>query len=230
MLARRSQLTTAELARVARFHFEHDRHSAAVVRLFIRQLLSHYAAVAPAQWRFETGAHGRPEIIAPPLPLRFNLSHCDNLVVAAVVQRHSVGVDCELTRRQCSISALAERFFAPTEAAELRALPPEAQRQRFFDLWTLKESYIKALGLGLAQPLNQFTFRLLSRNGEEEQITLDDNERDFASNWRYWLLRPTADYRIAITLPTITPLPYRLVSRALLPTASVLAEPLQQVV
>src|SRR4029078_6585429 len=71
-----------------------------------------------------------------------------------------VGVDVEDRTRKGETVQIADRFFSPVEVAALRALPEERQRERFFDYWTLKEAYIKARGMGLAIPLDQFSFLL----------------------------------------------------------------------
>ena len=93
--------------------------------------------------------------------LRFNLSHTDGLVVCLVAVEREIGVDVEHTARAGSVGIeIAERFSSPSEVAELRSLPFADQRSRFFDYWTLKEAYIKARGLGLHLPLDQFSFHL----------------------------------------------------------------------
>ena len=71
-----------------------------------------------------------------------------------------MGVDVEDTERSGETVEIADQFFSPLEAAALRALPADRQRARFFDYWTLKEAYIKARGMGLAIPLEQFSFLL----------------------------------------------------------------------
>src|SRR6185436_18685723 len=93
--------------------------------------------------------------------LHFNLTNTRGLVACAVSVAHAeVGVDAEALDRSGETVAIADRYFSTEEVRALRALPESAQRQRFFAYWTLKESYIKARGLGLRLPLDQFSFRL----------------------------------------------------------------------
>ena len=101
-------------------------------------------------------------------PLHFNVSHTDGLVVCLVSTEHEVGVDVELFSRAPKLLELAPTVFAPRERAALAALPGAAQAGRAVTLWTLKESYIKARGMGLALPLDGFAFHFA-----DDQIRLD---------------------------------------------------------
>ena len=155
----RTLLTDEEHARVARYHFAHHRHAALVTRALVRSALSHYADVAPTDWRFVATDAGRPEIAAPDRhpSLRFNLSHTAGLIVCAVNVTRDVGCDVESLDRKTPLDQLAERYFSPVEAAELRACAESDRAERFFRYWTLKEAYMKARGLGLRIPLGSFS-------------------------------------------------------------------------
>lgn len=132
--------------------------------------------------------------------LRFNLSHTEGLVVLAVAET-DVGVDVEWLDRPGRTVELADRYFAPAEAAALQALPIELQRDRFFDLWTLKESYIKARGLGLAIPLASFTFSGFDTSPPSLRVTVDPpyaDRPDTAWSFGIWQLAP---HRLALAIP-----------------------------
>ncbi len=109
-----------------------------------------------------------------------------------------IGVDVEHTPRRTEALEIADRFFSPREVRDLRALPAGEQRSRFFDYWTLKESYIKARGLGLAIPLHRFSFVLPP--AAEPRLLLDPSLGDDAARWRFWLRSPTAEHRLALCL------------------------------
>lgn len=153
-------LTADERQKVLRYRFEKDRHSSLVTRALVRTVLSRYADVPPGDWRFVANQYGRPEISEPhgERSLRFNLSHTAGLVVCLVSRGRDVGVDVEDRTRDGNLLDVADRFFSPFEVRALRALPPEEQMDRFFLYWTLKESYIKARGMGLAISLSAFSF------------------------------------------------------------------------
>jgi 4'-phosphopantetheinyl transferase len=179
-------LTADEREKVARYRFEKDRHTSLVTRALVRTVLSRYAEVQPADWRFVANQYGRPEVSEPSeeRSLRFNLSHTRGLVVCLVSRGRDVGVDVEDRTRDGHLLDVADRFFSPFEVKALRALPPEEQMDRFFLYWTLKESYIKARGMGLAISLSAFSFDLDSpKNGI--RIFFEPTFADDPGRWRF---------------------------------------------
>lgn len=200
----KSLLTPEELARQQRYRFAKDQHSALITRAFVRDTLSHYAAVQPQDWRFDKGEKDKPEIVNPPLPLRFNLSHTQGLIICAITLEHDIGCDVEFIERNNDILGIADRYFSPLEIRELFSLPTEQQRSRFFDYWTLKESYIKAWGLGLAIPLDDFTFHIQPGNNqhinEGIHLSFAPHRIDYPELWHSWLLYPNATHRMAISV------------------------------
>ncbi len=209
-----SLLTDDETTKQQRYKFEKDRHDALITRAFVRDLLSYYADIAPCDWRFEKGEKDKPEIVTPPLPLRFNISHTKELIICVVTLDDDIGCDVENTTRTNDVLSIADRYFSPSETKELFALPKEQQRHRFFDYWTLKESYIKAWGLGLAIPLKDFSFNIAPFNADNS-VTKENNNIPMNSNitlaftehrvdepkvWRSWLFYPNDEHRIAISI------------------------------
>ncbi len=106
--------------------------------------------------KFETGKHGKPYIPNQD-DFHFNLSHSGDWVVCAVSHR-PVGIDVEKIKEVDF--AIANRFFSAQEARDLFLKEGEERKDYFFNLWTLKESYIKADGRGLSLPLNSFSFKI----------------------------------------------------------------------
>jgi 4'-phosphopantetheinyl transferase len=130
-------------------------------RVLVRSLLGGALGVAPASLQFVHNEWGRPALSPAfsPAAVHFNLSHTEGLIVCLVSSQHEVGVDTELLARAPELLALGPEVFAPKELKDLAALPLEERAQRAVVLWTLKESYIKARGMGLALPLDGFAFR-----------------------------------------------------------------------
>lgn len=195
-----AMLSADERARMQRFHFERDRQIYLVAHALVRTALSRYATCAPAAWAFTANEHGRPEI-APGTctrPLRFNLSHTRGLVAVAIALERDLGVDVEHLYPRSFDLDVAEHFFAPTEVAALAAQPADARRDRFFAYWTLKESYIKARGMGLALPLDQFAFDL--DRGDEITLTVDPRLEDDGRAWWFHQRRVTPEHRLAVAL------------------------------
>jgi 4'-phosphopantetheinyl transferase len=179
----RAVLSVDERSQLDRFVLERPRQEYLAAHVLVRTTLSRYADVAPEAWEFRTGPWGRPELVAPnaPIRLRFNLTHTDGLVACAVTRDRDVGIDAEARGRRPTTPDLADHFFAPAEAAALRALPEPMRSARFLDYWTLKEAYIKARGMGLAIPLDRFWFDL---DGAELAFTALDDEPA-----RWWFAR-----------------------------------------
>ena len=155
----RALLDAGEAAELERLASARGRREYLAARALVRTTLSRYAPVPPERWSFAKEPQGRPRIVDPPTPdLHFSVSHTAGLVACAVARAPRVGLDVEDTTRPVEALRIAERFFAADEARALRALPPARQRDRFFELWTLKEAYAKAVGLGLALPLDRVAF------------------------------------------------------------------------
>lgn len=198
--AYRTLLSPDEHERMARFVFERDRKAFLLTRALVRTMLSRYAPIAPADWQFIANVHGRPEILDRPAgvpDLRFNISHTDGLIACAVTIGREVGIDVENIGRHLHHD-VAGRHFAPKEVSDLRRLPDDEQQKVFFDYWTLKESYIKARGFGLALPLGDFAFEL--RPPHPPQITFEPSLEDDPASWQFLQEWPTPQHRLALAV------------------------------
>jgi 4'-phosphopantetheinyl transferase len=193
-------LGAEERERHGRFRFERDRDIYLVAHALLRRMLARVIGCAPDALAFVAGEYGRPEIAAPEFAkeFRFNLSHTHGLVACAVCRRGDIGVDVEYVERRVEIMGVSRHVFSEVEVEGIAALSGAAQRERFFELWTLKEAYIKAIGKGLSAPLRSITFDPTQpdpvpvRFGAEVQ---DDPER--------WCLRRFVvgrEHRLALAL------------------------------
>jgi Phosphopantetheinyl transferase len=112
----------------------------------------------------QTNEYGKPFI--PGYPYHFNISHSDDLIICGVSDIE-IGVDCQTVDTNSNIEGIIKRFFTPDEQSYVLSGSPSSTpelrtnnlelRTRFTELWTLKESYIKALGTGGATPLESFS-------------------------------------------------------------------------
>lgn len=198
--AYRSLLTEEERGKEFRFYFPDDQRRYLVTRAMVRTVLSRYLpAVDPRSWRFANNSYGRPEICnlsSAECGLRFNISHTRGLIAIGVAHQRELGVDVEnLRTREVSLD-IADRFFAEPEVAELATVPKRRQQDRFFEYWTFKESYIKARGMGLSIPLEQFSFHYPHERGVH--IAIDPQLEDDASRWAFWQYRPTEEHLLAV--------------------------------
>jgi 4'-phosphopantetheinyl transferase len=148
-------LSPDEQTRAARLPAAHARRRFVAARGALRTILGRYAGLAPAELRFCYGLRGKPALDLA-TPLRFNLSHSSELALLAVAHGREIGVDVEAIRADRELERIADRFFSAAEVAALRAAPPEERADAFYRCWTRKEAYIKAVGDGLAIPLDSF--------------------------------------------------------------------------
>lgn len=123
-------------------------------RALVRSVLAGYLDAKPEALTFVLGVHGKPELESAGR-LRFNVSRSGSLGLIAVTRGRDVGVDVEQIDSRRALGPIADRLFEADEAAELRSLPEATRIRRFFELWTQKEAYAKALGVGLSVPLER---------------------------------------------------------------------------
>jgi len=173
-------LDPAERERSQRFVFERHRRQYMAAHALTRVVLTATAdgAMAPADWRFETGIHGKPRIAGAKGPY-FNLSHCEGAVACAVSHETEVGVDVEFLDSQAPIK-IAETHFANGERVWLWQQAEERRSIGFFRPWTLKEAFIKATGQGLSQRPEDFAFAF-----EPLQVKFADPALGDAATWRF---------------------------------------------
>ena len=176
-------LSSDELDRAARFHFEKDRRRFIAGRAWLRTVLAHYLGTCSGDIRFDYGPRGKPSISGRD-DVRFNVSHSGDVVLLAVAKNRELGVDVEFVKGSTAGPEIAERFFSAAEVAELQSLPEEHQQAAFFAGWTRKEAYIKAVGVGLFGALDRFSVSLAPGN-VQISLHVHDNERESAR----WTLR-----------------------------------------
>ena len=143
-------LQAEEIVRYERLAQQRNRLEFLLGKWLTRICLSKYTGLAISDWQFTDNAYGKPqpsEGIGVQAPY-FNLSHSNGRAVMAVSRTPELGVDIEFTGRKRRVAKIAHRYFADEEIRALLALPESAQQSRFYELWSLKEAYIKARGLG----------------------------------------------------------------------------------
>tara|TARA_B100001146_G_C16199491_1_gene443506 strand:- start:1206 stop:1958 length:753 start_codon:yes stop_codon:yes gene_type:complete len=201
-------LSNDEISRGERFCFDRDRHRHLVTWALARTMLSSYADISPKAWEFGNNQYGRPHISGPVSApnLRFNLSHTRNLIACIVAPEFDVGIDVEDCRRNISGPAIARRYFSAREVAAFERLTKNEQAAAFFEYWTLKEAYVKAVGRGISLGLARFSFEL-----DDRSLRVDDPERrpprisfdglnDDPATWQFAQYKPTPHHAMAIAI------------------------------
>lgn len=193
-------LAADERERAERYRFRKDRERFVAARGLLRRILSRYCGLPPGQLKFDYNAYGKPclreEVNGQ--DVRFNVSHSGGLALYAVGSGRALGVDVERIRARVCEEQIAERFFSPTEVADLRSLPAGLQPRAFFNCWTRKEAYIKARGEGLSMDLDRFDVSLSP--GEPAALLKHRDDAREASRWVLRDLRVDAGYVAAIAV------------------------------
>ena len=167
-------LSPTELARAQTFRQRQWEFIA--TRIFMRLCLASYTGQAPGDLEIAAASSGKPYLTHS--PLQFNLSHCADRVALAV-SPNILGVDIEKQRKR-SVMEIAQRYFHPSEVAQLEAADADNQQALFFKFWTLKEAFFKALGGGIATGLDKASFTF-PRDTIQVSFApeLDQRERDW---------------------------------------------------
>jgi len=197
-------LDEAERDRAARFKLARNRREYLASHALTRVALSHAHALPPQSWRFSRNEYGKPSPI-PDCGLRFNQSNSVELAVCLLAlpcpkdgaAAAEVGVDVESFSRAEEIVPLAPQVFSEAERAQLDALPVDERPDRALSLWTLKEAYIKARGMGLSLPLQGISFLFETANMIRLEVDpgVDDNPR----RWRFCRI-DHAGHRLALVV------------------------------
>lgn len=190
-------LTPDEWERANRFRFDKHRRQYVVGRGALRTLLAAYKGTRPELVRFTYGPRGKPFLADDP-GFFFNLSNSDEMALIGFVQGREIGVDIEYRKPMPDCEQIAERFFSESERVVLRGIPADRKEEAFFNCWTRKEAYLKAVGEGLAAPLDSFDVTLAP--GEPPRMLTLRGDAAAASRWFFEHLRPAPDYIGAIAI------------------------------
>lgn len=191
-------LSLDEQERAQRFHFERHRQAFVVARGALRTILSRYVGVPASTLSFAYGRQGKPRL-AMAGSLQFNLSHSGEIALLGVTHLQTVGIDVEQIRELPDMLGVAEHFFARAEYEQLLQLPTNRHPQAFFECWTRKEAYLKAIGEGLTRPLDQF--RVSFGDGQPPRLLSVVGYPDEAGQWSLKSVVPALNYIAAVIVP-----------------------------
>ncbi len=193
-------LSTDERERAKRFHFQKHRHRFVIARGILRVLLARYLQAEPHQLRFDYGPNGKPSLAESyaQAKLRFNLAHSHEVGLYAMVHNRAIGINIEFVREDFDVIALASKYFSPLEFSSLCSLPIAEQKKAFFNCWTRKEAYIKAVGQGLSLSLDGFDVSLAP--GVPAQLLSIGGEPQPALQWSLRELPVGSTYSAAVAV------------------------------
>jgi len=160
----RRLLSEAEQQRWKNISSESAKRCFLLSRAMIRTLLGQAIGSPADALIISEDVQGKPFISQPATRWQFNLSHSHGQIVLALVYDTSVGIDVENYQRKTNLLQLARHFFHSEEIQQLENLPTDEQPTHFFKCWTLKEAYLKAIGVGLSYGLDRFSFTFQQEN------------------------------------------------------------------
>ncbi len=172
-------LSADELARATRFRRREDRDAFVAARIVLRSLLATWCGIDPGSIQFSYNSFGKPSFPGA-ADIHFNIAHSSGMVAVAFAGV-PVGVDIEMGTHMPAATELAA-YFTRRERDALEHCPESRRSQLLLHLWTLKEAYLKARGVGLSLALDSFGFDL----GEDEaEIGFAAPADDDAKNWHF---------------------------------------------
>lgn len=197
-----SWLDQSELERASMFRQPTSRNQHVIGRGMARRLLGS-DQVPPNTIRFESEVHGKPFVAEPEQAKRpFNVAHTDGLVICGIGNdRHQMlGIDVERLNRRTD-PGLADRYFSEPEVRYLNSVGcDQMRRQAFLRIWTLKESFIKAIGTGLQTPLADFAFEEI--DSDSPTIRMLNPKLESEVRWKFFAIEPRPGFVGAIAVAT----------------------------
>lgn len=190
-------LSQDELERANRFFFAKHRNRFIARRGILRKLLSNYLSTSPRALQFQYSEYGKPDLAAQGSGrIGFSLSYSDNVAIFAFTQKTELGIDIEHVRQVPEMEQLVQRFFSARENLSFASVPKSQKEEAFFNCWTAKEAFIKAVGAGLSYPLKEFDVSLIP--GEPARIIQIKGDKEATSEWSIHRFETFPGYRASL--------------------------------
>ncbi|HXZ06337.1 MAG TPA: 4'-phosphopantetheinyl transferase superfamily protein [Ktedonobacteraceae bacterium] len=193
-------LDSDEQIRADRFYFEKDRSRFIVCHGLLRTILASYLNIEPGRVMFNYTPNGKPFLVQKfqGKELQFNLAHSHELALFALTLDRRIGVDVEQIYGFAETNQLARRILSRQERAEMNKYPQDEKLETLFRYWTCKEAYVKATGVGLAQPLEKIHISLML-GSNARMISINRSVRE-ASRWSLQELHPVPGFAAALVI------------------------------
>lgn len=149
--------------KIEKFINKKDRIRTLMGEIIIRTVIIERLNIDNTYIKFSKNKYGKP-CLSEWQNFNFNISHSGDCVVCAIDNK-SIGIDVEEIRQFENYKKIAKNFFASNELDYIFKQDLKSNIERFYEIWTLKESYIKCCGLGLSIPLNSFTIEVHKNKG-----------------------------------------------------------------
>lgn len=167
-----SCLSIEERKRAERFYFARDKRKFIQGRCLLRSIIAGYTGISANEVQFKYNEYGKPKLKNNRIGLSFNVSHSHDFIVLAFIRNNVVGIDIELTKEEDISWLINADIFTNNEINLFKDLVSSSTRKIFYKLWSGKEAYLKALGVGLSIPLNSVEITFI----EDKKIKLVNNQ------------------------------------------------------
>ena len=158
-ISAKALLNDEELSRAKRYHFARHQRRFTIARAMMRLIIARYLKVSPTALSFTYNKYGKPQLANSPI-LQFNLSHSGDLALLAIGNEYPLGIDLELFSGR-PYEGIGKHLFSHSEIKALEDASVKMKPLIFFHIWSQKEAFIKACGLGLSYPTQQFDVPIL---------------------------------------------------------------------
>ncbi|WP_375333157.1 MULTISPECIES: 4'-phosphopantetheinyl transferase family protein [unclassified Candidatus Tisiphia] len=167
-----SYLSTDEKERAEKFYFARDKIKFIQRRCLLRFIIAGYTGISVNDIQFKYNEYGKPKLKNNIIGLSFNVSHSHDFIVLAFTRYNEVGIDIELTKEDNVNWLITSDIFTNNEINLFHDLASFNTREIFYKLWSGKEAYLKALGVGLSIPLNSVEITFVG----DKKIKLVNNQ------------------------------------------------------
>jgi len=191
-------LSNGEKFKANKFHLEGDRRRYIVSHGALRIILGKYLQIDPENIQYVYNPLGKPLLPSDinRKQLYFNLSHSGEYALCAVTLGRQIGIDLEYMRSAPDLEAMARHFFSYEDNKIIYSYSPECRLQVFYNLWTLKEAYLKATDEGI-KDLDSIEIFL----SPEGSLGINDKKnKNTSDDWTIFQLRPVNNYAAGLVV------------------------------
>lgn len=194
-------LNWEEKKRANRLLFKESKKQFIVSRYFLRSVLSSYVDCSPRRVSLGLGRHNKPVLLKQSSTgeIFFNLSHSENKCALVISKQEALGIDLERNEKVRRFNSLSKRYFSANEHESIVKLELREKCERFYQLWTLKESYAKASGNSLSVSLGKTSF---SFDGEHINFEREGDHRLSSNECCFLILHGIPGFNVSIAVLT----------------------------
>jgi 4'-phosphopantetheinyl transferase len=163
--------------KIEKFVHKKDKIRTLIGEILIRTIICEDLSISNRNITFKKNKYGKPYLIGYH-NFQFNISHSEDYVVCAIDNK-PIGIDIEKIK-PIEYKEIAQSFFSMSEFGYIVKEDLNNQVKKFYEMWTLKESYIKCTGQGLSIPLNSFS--IVFNQYETIKVIIDNDYTEHVFN------------------------------------------------